>query len=244
MTMSRGKAGGTLDIEALERRVRLKLLSSPATVLPVLAGVTAIGASWGFELSPLFAFGGVVAALAGIGVLATRILGGARKAAGEALAEIKTEAAKEREAAFSALKARLLADGDPRTETLLQDLRLLADRFKERHAGDFELVHGIEQLFEACVHTLEQSLELAEASRGIGNPEARRTLAARREELLEEVERSVVELSRAVAQAEAGPGGERPDLSGLRKQIEERTRIDMKVRETMRALEIDPRRGE
>ncbi len=234
-----------VDRKRFEKKVLLDLASSPLTLVPAVGGLTAVAAGWALAI-PALAFGGVVGVLAGAGTFLTRLATGSEKVTDRALEDLRKENAKARDAELDALLERLEADGEPRSDGFLRDLRLLYDQAMASEGlkgmdsvsrGDME--RDVNSLFNGCVSALEQSLKVREVAMGVTHKTARKEILRRREALLREVGQSVEKLSLVVARLEAMSveGSAVAELKALRVDLDESLTQARKVRDEMRALD-------
>ena len=236
------------DERKLRRRILLKLASSPATLLPFMAGITAMAGSWALDVRPgVGLFAGLAGVLAAAGTFFTRLLVGGEQAAKDALEEIREEGAKEREAALDELDARLSADGDPRTERALRDLRTFAKTFSDGNVWSrgvnsrsaYDITEGVTHLFDRSVKSLEQSLQLWHTARQMNTPEARKPIVAQRERIIREVGQSIVHLGQIMVElqnlgaAENAPAG----LARVRGELERSLAFARSVDEKVQSLD-------
>lgn len=239
-----------LDRKRLRQKIMLSLLSSPWTLVPLLGGATVLAAGWAVGISPdTAAFSGLAAILAGAGVFLTRLLVGGEAVAQKALEELQREAQAESRRRLDDLDHRLMADGDPRTEQALRNLRTLVDAFKQgggwsdtmNAASTFDIVSGVDDLFGACVRSLERTLELWETASGVTVADARQALLDRREKIITEVQASIVQLGRILAGIQGLEGGSAStaELGRLRGELEQSLAIARRVDEKMKAWRTD-----
>ena len=241
------------DETKLRRRVLLKLLSSPVTMLPFLGGVTVTAASWALNVRPAAGlFVGLAGVLAATGTFFTRLLLAGEDTAKETIKEIQEEDSLSREAALDALDERLAMDGDRRTESALRDLRTFVRKFREErlvsaHLNSrtaFDVVQRVEDLFDRCVASLEESLDLLETARQMNTREARRPILDQRERIIREVGESVVHLGRILVQIQEIRTADSPaaGLNRIREELDRSLDVARRVDERMQALEreLDP----
>ena len=196
-----------MDRREIERRLLLRLLGSPVTLIPLFGGGISALTPLFFNVEPgiplFLGITGVVAA--GVSVL-IRLLVSRDKISREVLGELQQRASATQERALDDLHQRLARDRDERDERLLADLRTLVDQV----SGDWseqvnvvasaDILRTIDQLFQGCVRSLERTLRLKEMADQMGTPEARHGLLQERERLLSEVRQSVIQLSSLVTQ--------------------------------------------
>ena len=201
-----------VDEKRLRRKVLLKLISSPMTMIPLLAGVTTAAATWALNTQPgLGIFAGIAGVLVAGGTFMTRLLIGGQATAKEAIDELQQEHHLNREQALDDLDRRLLEDGDGRTESALRDLRTFAEAFNDEQLWSsglnsrttFDIMEGVDQLFRQCVGSLEQSLSLWHMAQKMNTKEARKPIVKQREHIIREVARSIEQLGKILVEIQS-----------------------------------------
>jgi hypothetical protein len=237
-----------LDRSAFRKKLILRLLASPLTLLPVLAGVTDLLALWAFSIqSGMGIFAGIAGVLGGLGIFLTRLLVD-RGAGAQVINALAQEAQREREAALDALERRLAADGDPRDDQCLRDLRALAKAFREgfswpEHTGaavTVEILAGVEELFGRCVRSIEKTLDLWYTSVDMAEGEARSAILDRREQILADVAASIRQMGRILAGLQnlhAAEGSGDSELAGLRQELGRSLEVAQRVSRRMHELD-------
>ncbi len=240
-----------MDRKAFRKEYLLNLITSPVTIGPFLAGVTALGAGVALSM-PLAALGGLVGIVLGPGIAITRFTLESDKLAEETRIRVQSKEQEKRTARLDKLYTDLHYDDDPRTEQLLQELReitkVLRAGFEQNEpwarALSGRLTHDVmslvNKLFYSCVDQLEQSLALYRKVDDLNHGPAREALEARRRDLITEVEASVQSLTGIVSGIQdlepvAAPATD-TTLSSIRHELEERLRIDKKVRQQQRDM--------
>lgn len=220
-----------LDRKEIQRRLLLRLLGHPLTVLPAVGGLAAIASPFLFGLDPAMPiFAGITSLVVGGATLAIRTITGRDAISRDVLSSLERDAAAEYEGRLDALGARLVDDEDPGTQALLADLRELVraveqdaqwrDRVSLPVAED--ILEGIDELFEGSVDALRRSVDLYETARRIQTRDARVALQGERERLVAEVEDSVRSLSRLVTDLRVlgtESAGEGADLEQVRRSL-------------------------
>lgn len=234
---------------SFKKKLILRMLSSPLTMGLFLAGATVLLAAWTFGInSGLAIFAGIVSILGAIGVFFTRFLLGSERLGREVLEEMRQEAEMAREKALDELDRKLSADGDPRTEWSLRDLRALAKAFNEGRAKSdalsapttFDITAGVEQLFSRCALFLERTIELWYAANNTTDPEARRPLLDQRERIIEDVGKSIKQLGGILAGLQGlgvGDASEDSDLARIREELDQSLEVAKIVDKRMKSLE-------
>src|SRR6185503_4192854 len=108
-----------LDEKSLKRRVFLRLLGSPVTVLPFMVGMSTMIASWALNWQPgLGLFSGFAGTVCAAGAFLTRLFVSGEEVTRNVAAQVEREEQAARQKALDELDKRLTAaDKDPRPET-------------------------------------------------------------------------------------------------------------------------------
>ena len=228
------------DTPALRSRVLRNLATSPLTLVPAAAGAALLGAG-AVLLSPIAAFGGIVALAGTAGVAATRWLVGAETMTEKAYRQLQREAAAGREAELDRLDAQLRRDRDPRTELQLRRLRELHGLLREQEGVPPEVRARCDELFELGVSALRRTLEMVGRARGMKTVDAHRRLLAEREAVLAEVAAGVQALARAVEEvgrlSSARDDDEAARLADVREELGRSLDVARRVDERLREME-------
>jgi hypothetical protein len=241
---------GVPDRSGFRKKLLLRLFSSPLTLLPVLAGVTDLLVLWTFGLrSGMGIFVGIAGILGGVGIFLTRLLldGSVGKETIEAMAR---EMEEERERALDDMDRRLAADGDPRTKRSMRDLRELARVYRQglpcseslQSSATFDILSGVEQLFNRCVLSLEKTLDLWYTARRMSTREARKPILDQRERIIEEIGESVKQLGTILGGIQdlgTGEGTGESDLTRLREELNRNLEVARRVTRRMEDLSKD-----
>jgi DNA polymerase III epsilon subunit-like protein len=152
-----------------------------------------------------------------------------------------------RQRTLDALDQRLAtADDDPRPETALRELRALVKAFEEADGRDWSLnaqtvfdVHSmVGQLFDQCVHSLQQTDRLWQTAQKLQTAAARRPILQQREKIIDEIEASIKQMSSALVSLQtmgSGPGTS-AELSRLREELDQSLAVAKTVEERVKAL--------
>lgn len=223
-----------LDKKKLVRKCLFNIITYPATLFPLLGGVT-LGAMWwafGGDLGRSTALAGISVLLAA-GIAVTRAVVWREEIARAALNEMKEEAEEAADSTLDNLHERLVTDGDPRTQQLLQDMRTLVRVFKE--SGEWlvttgvtlEILSKVDELFDSCVRLLEATLRLYNVAQRIDALEFKQPLLDRRETIVGEVEETVRQLSGALAEVQTLEADSTSDAQLARVRSELDTTLDV-----------------
>ena len=222
-----------VDNKTVRKRVLLRLLGSPLTVLPFLMGMTALTASWALDWNPgIGAFAGLVGTLTAAGLFFSRLLLQGEQVAQRILTESAQSEESDRQQALDDLDKHLtVADKDPRPETALRDMRALVKALQERAtSGDgystgllVDINIRVSQLFDHCVASIQETDRLWQTAQKINTPSARQPLLDQREKIINEIQDSVKQLSQTLValQSLGGTEGSQGDLARLRDELDQ-----------------------
>ncbi len=204
---------------------------------------------WTFDIhSGLGYFVGLSLILGSLGVFLTRLITGSEAASHEILKDIEKKAVADREKALDDLDKKLADDGDPRTEACLRDLRQLAELVQDDETWNkgidsrttFDIVSGVENMFQQCVASLEKTLELWYTANRMTTQDARRPILAERERIVVEVGKSITQLGRIIAEIKvlkteniSGVS----DLARIRDELNQSLNVAKSVEARMQTLE-------
>ncbi len=241
-----------LDRKRLQRRVLLDLLTSPWTLAPITLGITLLAGALAFSRKPgMLLLAGLASVLAAAGTMLTRWLFGTETLTRKAMAELQQETLEAHEQRMDELDRRLAADQDPRTEAALRDLRAFERAFRDEStwgarldaASRFDIVAGLEDLFDGSVKSLETADQLWETASGLQTTQARRAILDRREELIGDVQASIEQLGRMLVGIqrfdEASGKDTTSALARIRTELDENLAVAEKVHEKMRTWQSE-----
>jgi hypothetical protein len=238
----------TIQSSQVRKRVLTKLATSPSALVPFLAGSTLLAVTWAMDLRGGGAvFAGIVCVLIGAGMFLTRLFTGTGRLEQAVLGELQAEARQARERDLDRLDRDLAKDGDPRTERILRDLRVLAAAFEEDQVwasginlqSGFDLAEGVDRLFRGCVAALRRSLDLWETARDVATPGARKPILDRRERLVAEAAESVSHMGRVLAEVQAMATADAADaqLQRVRQELDASLEVAKRVEQRMATWE-------
>lgn len=235
-----------LDAKQLKRRVLLRTLGNPATVLPVLVGMTAMTAGWVLDWqSGVSLFAGLAGVLAGAGAFVTQLLVRGGRISEEVTTEMREEEGRIKQRALDDLDRLLTeADDDPRPETALRDLRALLTAFRESGAGlgtaaaAIDIQSMVSQLFDQCVRSLRQTADLWDTARQLTTPAAKAPILEQRERVIRDVQGSIRQLSDALVSLRTlGQGnGSTHELRRYRDELDQSLAMAKRVEERLSAF--------
>ncbi len=190
-------------MDEVKRKVYLDLFASPLNLIPLAVGLSSLMASWAVGGSTTMNLIGIAGILGGVGITITRMILGLEGMTERAYNYQLEEQGKEREAALDRLLQKLQRDRDPRTETCLQELRLLKGSLQSAvEKGNitisaYEILNGVDNVFTQCIKQLEHSHSLWETTERMRGP-ARESLLQQRDDVVREVCETVVEVGKKV----------------------------------------------
>ena len=197
------------------RRILAVLLGHPAVVLPALIGMGGLAAA-PFASHPAgIAFFGMIGLGMSILTTAFRATLGRDRVTEQVARELAADEARQQTAVeqkrssdLETLRKDLLGDEDPRTETIFDDLRNLAEQFHEGRPwidaldarAREETQQATQKLFDTSVQGLRDSLRIYQSAVQISHSETRARVLQQREALLGELQSSVATLGDMLAQ--------------------------------------------
>ena len=107
--------------------------------------------------------------------------------------------------------------------------------------SSLDIVMGVEQLFDRCIKTLKQTLELHKTAEELETEIAREPIMKRRERLIEDVRESVSTLGRILSgiqdlRQSDETGGE---LARLRGELDESLDVAKRVEDRLKAMDVE-----
>ncbi len=240
-----------INRKLFRRKFLLHLLSNPYVIFPFAAGGSLAFASWVLNLEPqiLYLFGSaVLSILVPIGTLISKWATGTDDIARQVHSEILQEVQQKQEAELNILHEQLEADGDARTETMLEELRALHTSFQEEAGGDgwmgtlpitvrADITGKVSELFTQAVECLKDTLKMHQKSTGtqLGTT-VKSVLQQHREQQIEEVYQTILQLSHLYARVlTLNPDSDETALTRLRAELDESLtfakQVDAKIRE-------------
>ena len=239
-----------IDRKLFQRKFLLHLLGDSYVILPFVAGASVAFVSWVFNLEPkiLYLFGStVLSILVPAGILISKWATGTEEIAEQVHQELLQEVQQEQEAALNLLHQDLAADGDARTEQLLEALRDLHTSFQEEARGEgwmgtlpvsvrVDITDKVSELFTQAVECLKDTLKMHQKSRETPVSAVKSVLQQHREQQIEDVQQTIVQLTHLYARVlTLSPDSQETELTRLRAELDEsisfaRT-VDAKIRE-------------
>jgi hypothetical protein len=222
-----------LDENKLKKRVILRLLGSPFTIVPFVVGMTCLTAAWALDWNlGIGVFAGLAGFLGASGAFATRLFLGSEKVVNEVTNEMVKEEQLDKQKALDELDRMLTtSDEDPRPEAALRDLRALLAALQEtRNAAsglNLTSVYDIDsmstQLFNQCVRSLEQTLKLWQTAQRLNTASARDPILEQREKIMADIQASIKQLSDTLIALQSLGSGDNStaELSRIRDELDQ-----------------------
>ena len=241
-------------MDEVKRKVYLDLFASPLTLIPLAGGLTSLMASWATGGNPTLTLAGIVGVLGSLGITISRMILGLEGITERAVSYRLEKQQKEREAALDRLFQKLQQDRDPRTETCLQQLRLLVGSLQTAAekgnitTSAYEILDGVGNIFKQCVKQLEHSHALWETAQRMHGP-AGDSLLGQRDDVVREVCQTVEEVSKKVdGYRLTETQRNQSDLAKLRRELDESIeaarRAEQRTAELERSARADAARFE
>lgn len=244
-----------IDQKLFRKKFLLHFIGNSYVVFPFAAGVSIAFASWVLNLEPgiLYAFASAVLGICvPIGAIITKWATGTDDIAKQVHEELLNEVNQKQEAELNALHQQLAADGDARTEMMLQELRALHQSFQEEaRSGTWmgtlpllvsaEITDKVSQLFTQAVQCLKDSLKMHEKTRDAQlGATVKNVLAHHREQQLADVQQTILQLSELYARVlTLGPESNETELARLRDELDKSLAFAKQVDEQIRSLAPD-----
>lgn len=192
-------------MDEIKSRVLRSIFASPASLVPMAAGVSALMSSWAMGGNIYLTAAGVVGMVGGLGLMAYRWTFGIERLTERAFEAMAAEQRRKRKDELDALERRLRGDRDPRTQTYLRRLRKLYNDFQDdlndgrvsRSART--VLIDVDNLFRAAVQRLEDSYHLWDTATQMSG-DSRQAMMDSRDQVVQEVQESVELLSAIIEQ--------------------------------------------
>jgi hypothetical protein len=230
-------------MDAIRKKVMSELFLAPSVVLPIVAGASAWLVSWGLGGVTTLTAGGLVAVLAGLGWMATRIIFQLDAITERTYRFAQEKAQREEEARIDRLVEKL---GKLRDQRALDYLTILRDNRREfvemasqpgMQARGMQVVEQVQQLFLAAIEQLEQSYKLSELVSKLRSEE-RQEIIARNEQNLADIKVTADRLTVAVEQfRRLSLRDQNGELNELRDELDESLKVAHRTEERMREIE-------
>lgn len=229
----------------VRKKIFIDLFAAPTTLVPVVGGISTLIGSWAFgPFHPIVKFVGVVGIIAGIGTFLSRCTKkGLAQITEEAYQHVHKQKVKKEELALDELDSRLVKDRDPRTQTLLRNLRKIYDIFRtDIDEGNvmvqvYELVDTVDDLFLQCVEQLKHSYDLWEHAKQLSNS-SKENILEKREKVIGDVEMAVDRLNSTIEEFHSFTVSKNRDtLSSLCENLDASMKVARRVQRRLETLE-------
>jgi len=229
-------------LDEVRQKVLLDLFASPGTLIPIVAGVSALMLSWAIGGDATANAIGIIGVMGGAGHFASRLVLGLESMTQRAYEAILQRDERQRNKALDQLEKDLRSDKDGRTNACLNQLRELDDQFRSARAENRlvskhpQLLSRMEEIFDASVSQLQRSLELYQLSTKLSGV-AKANLLAQREQVIQDVLRTRDHMSATIEQFHTFTvNREASDLSRLRSELDETLLVAKRTEERMSGL--------
>lgn len=240
-----------IDRKSFRDRFLLHLFGNPYVIFPFAAGVSVAFASWVFNLEPkiLYLFGSaILSILVPIGTVISKWATGTEDIAKQVQHEILQEIHQKQEDELNILHGQLEADGDARTETMLEELRTLHMSFQEEEGGDSwmgtlpiivksDITNKVSELFTQAVQCLKNTLKMHQKSTDTQlGVTVKDVLQQHREQQIKDVQQTIIQLTHLYARIlTLNPESDETELTRLRSELDQSIafakQVDAKLRE-------------
>jgi hypothetical protein len=230
-----------------KKEIVKRLLLEPVdwvSLTPLILGATLGLGAWAISLESGLAIAvSVILLLLSVGIYLNRLIFGWNENYERIVREWRASVERERDRKLDQLYRDLQTDGDPRTETLLKDLRtltstLMSEQDNHLASGAFGILSDVDKLFTRCVGYLEESLKLWRTAEAVERKNIADELLAQRKVLIDEVEKSLDRLGDVlggIKKAALSRDGE--ELNQLREELKSRLKIAEEVENRIRRMQ-------
>jgi len=241
--------GRDSSMKDLQKQILLELLITPATVLPTLIGGSIL------LLSPMFggytAFFGFVGLLIGFGSFLTNLVFNLKTISNRALNQWNAQQTKDRERLLDSLDRKLQKTESDRDENVFRNLRVLYKSFSGDVVGGklsdhvpSQMLDSIDDIFKTCIEKLQRSYEIHKTANTMTG-KLKKDLQNQRDNVVSEVETSVLELSSVINEVRALKfKNETNDLRRLQSRLSSQLEVAKATEEGMASIMRDDQRIE
>ena len=229
-------------MDEVRQKVMLDLFASPGTLIPVVAGVSALLLSWAIGGDATANAIGIIGIMGGVGHFASRLVLGLESMTQRAYEAILQRDEKELKESLDKLEADLRQDKDDRTVACLKQLRHLNAQFQSARAKNRliashpQLISRVEEIFDASVLQLQRSLELYELSQKLTGP-AKKNALAEREQVITDVLETRDHMNAIIEQFHTFTiRRESSELGRLRSELDETLQVAKRTEERISAI--------
>jgi murein L,D-transpeptidase YcbB/YkuD len=191
-------------VDKIKKRILIDLFVTPYALFPFIGGCSLLMLAWATKVYGIFAFGGFIGCVLGIGVALTNFLFNIDKFSEKALAQIKADVMRTKNEQLNQLAKKLARTRELKDDQFLADLRRLYNEFvtdleDQRVEVTPEIITQVDQVFEECIVALEHSFELHQTAANMPKGQ-KQVVWDKRSAVLKEVEESVNLLSDLMVQ--------------------------------------------
>ncbi len=214
------------------------------TLFPCLAGMTIGLGAWAVSLnSGIAVASSIILVLISAGIYLNRLLFGWSENYERLVNEWREAVERNRDNDLDQLYLDLQEDGDPRTETLLKDLRtltkaLMSEQSESLSINAVDIVSDVDKLFQRSVDYLKESLELWRTADEMERESIKEQLIKQRELLIVEVEKSLENLGDVLGSMKKAvvSSGSGQQMVELREELTARLKIAEEVEEKIQSM--------
>lgn len=235
-------------VDKIRKRILVELFVTPYALFPFIGGCSLLMLAWATKAYGVFAFGGFISCVLGVGIALTNFLLNIDKFSEKALEQIKADVERKRNDRLNALAEKLKITREVKNWELkkdddyLIDLRILYEGFlsdleKQTVDTTSEMIVQVDQIFEECIKALEHSFDLYQTA-GTMAPAQRKVVLDKRAGVLKEVDESVTLLSELMVKVRTMDTRDKNiSLSKLRSEL--RTQLSAAEATKERLFEIE-----
>ena len=189
-----------MDSQDLKTKIALDVLVTPYTIVPGGIGLSLLMLS--MIMGATVGFIGFCSCLFGLGALIYNFVFNFENISKRAARDWAMKLKKEKNERLDSLDRRLVKDRDPRDQTALRDMRVMYDEFQKDIEGGrisrsvtAEMLAQVDEIFDACVHQLEQAFNIWRTMNNPISDKLRQQLSEQREEIISAVQESVANMA-------------------------------------------------
>jgi hypothetical protein len=213
-----------MDMQALKKRVLLDLLLSPISLIPAVAGISALLVSWAGGPWWWLTFTGICAILASLGINITILMLDLPRRINEAVQNLESKDQSARSNLLKNLQRSMARDRY--REVAVQLLALYGEYCEyKKDLADREIVRQMDSLFDALVKQLERYCKVKKKE------------VNRRERLIEEIRGGLETATSAVGSFHTFTAAtEESEVSRLRSELE----VSLEMARRLDEMNLDP----
>jgi len=191
-------------VDKIRQKILLDLFITPYSLFPFIGGCSLLMLAWATKVYGIFAFGGFIGCVLGIGVALTNFLFNIDKFSEKAVQQVKAAMMKQREGQLNELARKLTLTRERKDDDCLEALRslykdFLRDLEDNRIDVTPEIITQVDHIFEECITALDHSCDLYHTAGNMPKGQ-KQSVLDKRNAVLGEVEESVNLLSDLMVQ--------------------------------------------